>query len=84
MKMEVSLDESNLEEKYVLEGNIAQALAFQDKRNTTLKEIKHPREVKEAWQAKVMETHPVKRLTLNANGEAIEVDVPDNSQTVPD
>ncbi|KAG0089958.1 E1 ubiquitin-activating protein uba2 [Podila epicladia] len=102
------VDESDLEEKFVLEGDIAQALAFQDERNSALKEIKHAREVEEARQAKEKEdadkekadrkrkldqvvdpnepeTHPIKRLTLDANGglastaEAIEIDTPDNS-----
>lgn len=92
----------------MVEGDIAQALEFQDERNTALKEIKHAREIEETRQAKEKadmdmekadrkrkldqvvdlnepETHPIKRLTLDANGEssstaeAIEIDTPDNS-----
>lgn len=99
-------DESNLEDKFVVEGDIAQALEFQDVRNKALKEIKRAREVEEARQAKEKadmdmekdkkrkldqvvdpnepEGHPLKRLTLEADGasssaEAIDIDTPDNN-----
>lgn len=91
----------------MVEGDIAQALEFQDERNKALKEIKRAREVEEARQAKEKadvdmendkkrkldqvvdpnepEGHPLKRLTLDADGasssaEAIEIDTPDNRE----
>ncbi|KAF9394541.1 E1 ubiquitin-activating protein uba2 [Podila verticillata] len=101
------VDESNLEDKFVVEGDIAAALEFQDVRNKALKEIKNAREIEEARQAKEKadvdmendkkrkldqvvdpnepEGHPLKRLTLDADGvpssaEAIEIDTPDNNR----